>query len=42
MSEGSLVQGSVIAAEASGKVQGRAQLAFRFDRLDIDDTTYDI
>ena len=37
--EGSLVQGSVIAVEASGKVQGRAQLAFRFD---INDTTYDI
>ena len=40
--EGSIVQGSVTAAEPSGKVQGRARLAFRFDRLDIDDGTYDI
>ena len=40
--EGSIVQGSVTAAEPSGKVQGRVRLAFRFDRLDIDDRTYDI
>ena len=40
--EGSVVQGSVTGAEASGKVKGKANLSFRFDRLDIDDTRYDI
>ena len=40
--EGSTVQGSVMGAEASGKVKGKATLSFRFDGLDIDDTRYDI
>ena len=40
--EGSVVQGSITGAEASGKVKGKANLSFRFDRLDIDDTRYDI
>ena len=40
--EGSMAIGTVTTAEASGKVQGRATLAFRFDHLDIDSHRYDI
>ena len=40
--EGSLAIGAVTAVEASGKVRGRATLAFRFDHLDIESHRYDI
>ena len=40
--EGSVAVGTVTTAEASGKVRGRATLAFRFDQLDIDSQRYDI
>ncbi len=34
--QGSLVFGTVTTLDASGKVKGRARLAFRFDQLDVD------
>ena len=40
--QGSMASGTVIAVEASGKVTGRAQLAFRFDQLHIDRDRYEI
>ena len=38
--EGSMVFGTVTTVEASGKVQGRATLAFRFDQLNVDSHRY--
>ncbi len=40
--QGSMASGTVVTVEASGKVTGRAQLAFRFDQLDIDRDRYEI
>ena len=40
--EGSLAHGTVTTVRASGRVNGRAQLAFRFDRLDINSDRYEI
>ena len=40
--EGALAYGTVTNATASGKVKGRAQLAFRFDEVDIDSDRYEI
>ena len=40
--KGSMALGIVIAVDASGKVQGRAKLAFRFDQLNIDNHRYEI
>jgi len=40
--EASTAIGGVTAVEASGKVKGRATLAFRFDQLDIESHGYDI
>ena len=40
--EGSLVFGTVTTVDASGKVKGRARLAFRFDQLDVDGDRYEI
>jgi len=39
---GSTVAGQVTSAEASGRVKGRAQVAFRFNTLTSDGTTYDV
>jgi hypothetical protein len=39
---GSAVSGDVTSVKESGKVKGRAQLAFRFTRLSVGATTYDI
>ena len=39
---GSSVSGNVTNVKESGKVKGRAQLAFRFTRLSVGGTTYDI
>jgi hypothetical protein len=39
---GSSVSGHVTNVKESGKVKGRAQLAFRFTRLSVGGTTYDI
>ena len=39
---GSMASGTVTTVEASGKVTGRAQLAFRFDQLHIDSDRYEI
>lgn len=39
---GSSVSGTVTNVKESGKVKGRAQLAFRFTRLSVGGTTYDI
>ncbi len=39
---GSTVHGTVTSAEASGKVQGRARLAFRFDELQIGNERHQI
>ena len=39
---GSMASGTVTTVDASGKVQGRARLAFRFDQLDIDGDRYEI
>jgi hypothetical protein len=39
---GSTVRGAVTNATPSGKVQGRARLAFRFDQLDIDHVHYNL
>jgi hypothetical protein len=39
---GSSVSGEVTNAKESGKVKGRAQLGFRFTRLSVGGTTYDI
>ena len=38
--DGSVVHGTVTTADPSGKVKGRAQLAFRFEQLDIDHDRY--
>ena len=40
--EGSMAIGAVTAVGASGKMKGRATLAFRFDHLDIESHRYDI
>ena len=40
--QGSMVFGTVTTVDASGKVKGRARLAFRFDQLDIDGDRYEI
>ena len=40
--EGSMVYGTVTTVDASGKVKGRARLAFSFDELDIDGDRYEI
>ncbi len=40
--QGSLVFGTVTTLDASGKVKGRARLAFRFDQLDVDGVRYEI
>ena len=40
--QGSMASGTVTTSDASGKVQGRARLAFRFDQLDIDGDRYEI
>ena len=40
--EGSMVLGTVTTVDASGKVKGRARLAFRFDQLDVDGDRYEI
>ena len=40
--EGALAYGTVTNATASGKVKGRARLAFRFDEVDIDSDRYEI
>jgi hypothetical protein len=39
---GADVTGTVIEANQSGRVKGRASVAFRFDRLSIHDERYDI
>ena len=39
---GSTVAGQVTSAEASGRVKGRAQVAFRFDTLTTGGTKYDV
>ena len=39
---GSTVTGQVTSAEASGRVKGRAQVAFRFDTLTTGGTKYDV
>lgn len=39
---GAVVSGSVLAAQRSGKVKGRALVAFGFDRLSAGDSHYDI
>ncbi len=38
--DGSVVHGTVTVADPSGKVKGRAKLAFRFEQLDIDHDRY--
>ena len=38
--DGSVVHGTVTTADPSGKVKGRAKLAFRFDQIDIDSDQY--
>jgi hypothetical protein len=38
--DGSVVHGTVTTADPSGKVKGRAKLAFRFEQLDIDHDRY--
>ena len=38
--DGSVVHGRVTTADPSGKVKGRAKLAFRFEQLDIDHDRY--
>ena len=40
--QGSMVFGTVTTVDASGKVTGRARLAFRFDQLDVDGVRYEI
>ena len=40
--QGSMASGTVTTVDASGKVQGSARLAFRFDQLDIDGDRYEI
>ena len=40
--EGAWAYGTVTNATASGKVKGRARLAFRFDEVDIDSDRYEI
>ncbi len=40
--QGSRVLGTVTTVDASGKVKGRARLAFRFDQLDVDGDRYEI
>jgi hypothetical protein len=40
--EGAQISGSVIEAKESGRVKGRASIAFRFDRLVVGDETYRI
>jgi len=40
--QGSKVLGTVTTVDASGKVKGRARLAFRFDQLDVDGDRYEI
>ena len=40
--EGTVAYGSVTTATASGKVNGRAALVFRFDKLDTDSDRYEI
>ena len=40
--QGNLVFGTVTTLDASGKVKGRARLAFRFDQLDVDGVRYEI
>ncbi len=40
--QGSRVLGTVTTVDASGKVTGRARLAFRFDHLDVDGDRYEI
>ena len=40
--QGSMAYGTVTTVEASGKVQGRARLAFRFDELNIAGDRYEI
>ena len=40
--EGSMAYGTVTGVKASGKVKGRAQIAFRFDHLYIDRDRYNI
>jgi len=39
---GATLRGIVTAVERSGRVKGRANVAFRFDRLSAGGTTYDI
>ena len=40
--KGSMLHGSVLNAEASGKVKGLARLSYRFDRLDVDTSQYGV
>lgn len=40
--DGAALRGSVVAVQRSGKVKGRASLAFRFERLSVRDEDYDI
>jgi hypothetical protein len=40
--EGALVEGTVLEANQSGRVTGRASIAFRFDRLQVGDETHPI
>ncbi len=39
---GSGIVGTVTSARRSGKVKGRARLAFRFSQIHVDGTTYDV
>ncbi len=40
--EGSLLRGTVTSAAPSGKVKGRAQLAYRFNQLDVESDRYEV
>jgi hypothetical protein len=39
---GAVLNGSVVGVERPGKVKGRASVAFRFDRLSVEDAAYDL
>lgn len=39
---GAAIGGSVLSVQQSGKVKGRASLAFRFERLSVGDESYDV
>ena len=40
--DGAVLRGSVLSVERSGKVKGRASLAFRFERLSVRNEEYDL